>query len=1546
MKTKVCGCRHDCDCSEQPPVAAPQSVVNPAGENALSCRVGTHSTFFEELQRRLSSSEYPELKKLHTRKLSDPSIALLDAWATVGDVLTFYNERFINEGYLRTATEHRSLAELSGLIGYRPGPGVASSVYLAFTLQKAPQQSTEETMIPKGTAVKSVPGDKELPQTFETAEDLVGRPEWNAIRPRQTIPQDIGEETVYQVNSITVGGITTRLVPNDLIVFAFPDGKHVQRYVLRVETNAEFNSTTVWLKRTKYSTQQFVDDVRSALAAFQTGMQSTTSEFHFNQTLFNQSTKYSDSLSPQSSLIKLDTSIDTQIPVWKGQLKSIVSVKQKTADLHTLFKEKIAAFLNSVTSDLKPLINQFLSDQDNLAEVVAILKEAWGDASSGNGGISDNIAVNEMRKKVRTAIEDQTSGITQIVEGWPAGVLRDTGEKLLEDLDGISNETDTDDENETDSASEKKQFRTAFLTAWATFTDQSNGAFDSKRNGTPDTDYQSGKYETLVKMHLKKMALDDEPDFVDVADAVKDAQRTSANHPEGWLVMTGLTADSKPVEMRLQYQFVNSSNNDKSNDSLGPVPAQGLFNRLVNKLLENHPPIVDKFKELEDILNQLVNKVKNSSINNPEPAFEDLKKDIQSIIDQTHALSTSTDIGMFAAPLKKVSDDCRKLNSIMNSSIQSLKTLDEHVLKLLKVVRVNFVDDCNKFLSAFGDPAEWSRNDEKANSAKKNVLDPFKKYINKDVESVSLQAKVESDSETKSLNKVVEILSTTEFVPTEDTPYQSRYHLLLQSMQQMQKQVSSHGLNSRKQSPDDLFPEAVGLVDALESLLSRGQRKSSLSSRKLTEVLNFTLKEDHGEIPDLYRQIVSGLSPQVKENLTAIWRQIRSQRIAPRILAFKTMIPLFGYNAPKKSIISPSSKEENSVEKSKREVILEEFTWKDIKEQGFSEDSNLYRRWRDGNAVYLSQPVEGTASGSVIIFRNPPEDDRLCLVEDVKSPVQPGVLNVSAPGSLIELVDNGGTWHKAEVKVEEGDEGDNNDEKDNQSIKLLRKTTALVQSQELNLVEVPVTNVVKDNVNRHIELDGLYPELKSGQTIIIVGERFYIDGAKTSEIATIKYVRHALVDRAGDKVHTRIILTTPLKHSYKRDTVTISANVVRATHGETVVKEIIGSGDASQSFQSMPLNKGPLTHLPAPTVSGVASTLSVRVNELLWHEKESLIDSTACSRHYVVKKHEANPDVVQFGNGITGARLPTGHQNVSAEYRVGLGVAGNVKAGKITQIAGNRPLGLKDVNNPLPATGGADPETTEQIRLNAPLAVMALDRLVSVRDYADFALNYAGIEKASAKCLTVSGQSTVHITIAGADDLPITTDSDLFMNLLKSFRKYGDPQLTVKVDVRELLLIFISARVRLLPDYAWEFVESAIRERLYTAFSFRNRNLAQDLYLSEVLSTIQQVEGVAYVDIDVLNTLSQSAFENALQKNTIDKNQATSPTSDSDKPDNSLERVFKELSDTTELPKPVVPVYDARLETDQTGNYRILSAQIASLSHEVPDSLFLSEIMK
>src|SRR5262245_57309027 len=120
---------NDCGCCEGTTVETPARVENRLGLSAIIYRTGTHDQFKKTMLARLSSSHQAALRRLTTRDDDDFTIALLDAWATVGDVLTFYQERIANEAYLRTATERLSVLELAQLIDYQLKPGVAATTY-------------------------------------------------------------------------------------------------------------------------------------------------------------------------------------------------------------------------------------------------------------------------------------------------------------------------------------------------------------------------------------------------------------------------------------------------------------------------------------------------------------------------------------------------------------------------------------------------------------------------------------------------------------------------------------------------------------------------------------------------------------------------------------------------------------------------------------------------------------------------------------------------------------------------------------------------------------------------------------------------------------------------------------------------------------------------------------------------------------------------------------------------------------------------------------------------------------------------------------------------------------------------------------------------------------------------------------------------------------------------------------------------------------------------------------------------------------------------
>lgn len=387
-----------------------------------------------------------------------------------------------------------------------------------------------------------------------------------------------------------------------------------------------------------------------------------------------------------------------------------------------------------------------------------------------------------------------------------------------------------------------------------------------------------------------------------------------------------------------------------------------------------------------------------------------------------------------------------------------------------------------------------------------------------------------------------------------------------------------------------------------------------------------------------------------------------------------------------------------------------------------------------------------------------------------------------------------------------------------------------------------------------IELDTVVNGLAPGRYVVVTGERADTGGTRgiiASELAMIANVEQQTEVGAGGTSYSILELAPKgLAYEYTRGTVKILGNIVHATNGETH-HQILGGGDASKSLQTFTLNQSPLTFVSAPTIDGVESTLVVRVNEVKWHLTTSLAGEPPNARIYVTKISDEGKVSVTFGTGREGARLPTGTDNVRASYRGGIGRAGNVRAGQIA-TAVSRPLGVSGVINPIEAAGGADPESRDDARRTIPVSLQALGRIVSIRDYADFARTFAGVSKASSAALSDGRRRVVFLTIGGADDIEIPEDSDLYRNLVESLRKFGDPYQPLVVKMREKIIVTGAARVRVHPDYLWSNVAPKIRAALLDTFSYDRRELGQPIYPAEVIATMQRVAGVSWVDLDIL----------------------------------------------------------------------------------------------
>lgn len=335
----------------------------------------------------------------------------------------------------------------------------------------------------------------------------------------------------------------------------------------------------------------------------------------------------------------------------------------------------------------------------------------------------------------------------------------------------------------------------------------------------------------------------------------------------------------------------------------------------------------------------------------------------------------------------------------------------------------------------------------------------------------------------------------------------------------------------------------------------------------------------------------------------------------------------------------------------------------------------------------------------------------------------------------------------------------------------------------------------------------------------------------------------------GEFCHIAIQLVFEGALSLDPATSVLLGNVAPASHGETVRDEILGSGDASVAFQRFGLRKSPLTYLPAATEQSMASTLSLLVNGTRWSETPQLYGQSGTAPVFEAIPAADGSTVLQFGDGVTGARLPTGPGNLAATYRVGSGLAGRVAAGSLTNLL-EKPAGLSQATNPQAAEGGADSEPLAQARTNAPRTVRTFGRIVSLDDFADQVTASGEIAKASATWIYDGLDSGVHLTVAGQEGATFSAQKlrDLGLNL-KAVR---DPN--HRLLIANYIPVFITFRggIGIDPAYDSDAVMEAVTQAVQNFFNFDNLGLGQSVALSDLYRVVQDVPGVLFADVDEL----------------------------------------------------------------------------------------------
>ncbi len=400
----------------------------------------------------------------------------------------------------------------------------------------------------------------------------------------------------------------------------------------------------------------------------------------------------------------------------------------------------------------------------------------------------------------------------------------------------------------------------------------------------------------------------------------------------------------------------------------------------------------------------------------------------------------------------------------------------------------------------------------------------------------------------------------------------------------------------------------------------------------------------------------------------------------------------------------------------------------------------------------------------------------------------------------------------------------------------VRSTLVHCQSMELPTSRMPRTEPV---AGQRLELEVTTPELPPGRTIILQGWDVR-KGAMSAEQAR---VIDCTVDPTG--AFMTVTLTCELKGAYAPDTLVLRGNVVTATHGETV-KQVLGSGNGEYQFTALPIWRGPLTYVRAATLAGARNTLEIRVNGELWKEMPTLREAGPNDRGYVVRNTEDGTATVVFGDGLRGARLPTGTENVTASYRVGIGADGGVGPGQLSLLP-RRPLGIASVDNPAAAHDWAPPETLEDARGAAPRRARTLDRVVSVSDYEDFALGFAGIGTARADVVMEGNRRTTMVSVLGDRNEPV--GKGLLTDLATAFRDVCPPGAWVRVLPANILWFGIRVGVLVDPAHERPTVARAVGAALERRFAPGRRQFRTPVTAAAVTTTVQEVPGVLACDL-------------------------------------------------------------------------------------------------
>lgn len=298
--------------------------------------------------------------------------------------------------------------------------------------------------------------------------------------------------------------------------------------------------------------------------------------------------------------------------------------------------------------------------------------------------------------------------------------------------------------------------------------------------------------------------------------------------------------------------------------------------------------------------------------------------------------------------------------------------------------------------------------------------------------------------------------------------------------------------------------------------------------------------------------------------------------------------------------------------------------------------------------------------------------------------------------------------------------------------------------------------------------------------------------------------------------------------------------LVMATQGRVVLAEQIGvaAGGQDESF----------VLLQTPVVD---SSVSVQVREspddpaFTWTFVTDLIDARPADNVYTTSVDENGALTVLFGDGLNG-RVPPRSSVITASYRVGGGAIGDVNENTIREMV-SPIVGVLAVTNPAAASGGADAESIASIRANAPRALQALGRAITLDDFAALAQTQPQVAKARAEAVVYSNVTVYIAPFGGGQPSP---------RLLSDVVAYLSDRTMVGVDVVAAspvyVLIDINATINIAATITRSQAINRAKAVLTEALGFDNVNFGDRITISGVYSLLSTVVGVEYSSVTQL----------------------------------------------------------------------------------------------